>query len=88
MCPVLSDPANGSVQLSGRGVGSTANYSCVAGFTLAGEPQLECQPDGQWDPSPPNCESKQVIQFVNPRNQPILQNNIRDSGPQSDLCAS
>ncbi len=59
MCPNLNAPANGSVQLSGREVGSVANYSCDPGFVLTGAAaQLECAEDGQWDPLPPTCESK------------------------------
>ena len=59
MCPVLSDPANGLVQMSDRGVGSTANYSCDPGFVLTGESEeLNCTENGTWDPLPPTCESK------------------------------
>jgi hypothetical protein len=37
MCPTLSDPANGNVELSGISLGDTAEYTCNNGFNLVGE---------------------------------------------------
>ena len=60
-CPDLSAPANGSVSMSGIIVGSTATYSCNAGFTLVGDTVRTCE-DDMWTGTEPNCQCK-LFQF-------------------------
>ena len=55
LCPDLSNPANGTVSQSGNSEGDTGNYTCNAGYELAGAPVLNCQADGTWDNPPPTC---------------------------------
>ena len=57
-CPVLGNPPNGMVVLSGRTVGSIANYSCLPTLTLTGVMIRECQNTGQWSDQAPSCESE------------------------------
>ena len=55
LCPDLNNPANGAVSQSGNSEGDTGNYTCNAGYELAGAPVLNCQADGTWDNPPPTC---------------------------------
>ena len=58
-CPILMDPANGTVELSGRSPGDTATYTCVsADFDLVGTPVRECGDDGMWSGEAPMCIRK------------------------------
>ena len=54
-CDSLQSPLNGEVALTVTTFGSTANYSCIGGYTLNGIPQRVCQADGQWNSSEPAC---------------------------------
>ena len=57
LCPDLSDPANGTVMMTGNSVGDTATYTCNEGFELDGVMMVTCQDDGMWDNPPPTCRS-------------------------------
>ena len=50
------NPANGTVELSGRLVGDTATYSCDGNFSVVGPQILTCGDDGMWSDSPPTCQ--------------------------------
>ena len=56
-CGRLNDIPNGSVQLSGTTVGSTATYSCRLGYTLSSTAVRECQKSGVWSGTEPVCTS-------------------------------
>ena len=58
-CRNLSPPANGQVAVSGLRVGSQATYTCNTGYTLVGNRQRTCRPDGQWSGEEPICEGTQ-----------------------------
>ena len=62
-CPSITDPKNGSVELSSLLVGSMANFSCDKGFILypANVSQITCLPSGEWFPFPPTCEGERHI---------------------------
>ena len=62
-CDALSDPANGTVSITGTGVGDTATYSCDEGYELSGSGTLTCQLNGEWSGSPPTCEGKHSIKL-------------------------
>ena len=55
LCPDLFDPDNGEVILSGRSVGSLAQYSCGVGFILTGREVRVCQRSGDWNGTAPTC---------------------------------
>ncbi|CAI8052865.1 CUB and sushi domain-containing protein 3 [Geodia barretti] len=58
-CPTLNSPMNGSVLISGTGVGvyqETATYACKTGFNLVGSLERVCQSDGTWSGSAPTCQ--------------------------------
>ena len=55
-CPLLSDPANGMVVLTGASSGDMATYSCDPGFMLVGSTILTCGDDSMWSDDPPVCE--------------------------------
>ena len=57
LCPNLTDPVDGRVHLSGVAVGDTASFICASGYELIGHPLLTCLSDGDWDSSPPICQS-------------------------------
>ena len=54
-CPNLVSPANGNVTVTLSG--TSATYSCDAGFNLNGEAIVNCLPSGVWDNTPPTCYS-------------------------------
>ena len=56
-CPILPDPENGMVTLTGVSVGDMATYTCNDGFELMGVQKLTCQEDGTWDNPLPLCMS-------------------------------
>ena len=43
---------------SGMTFGSTADYSCLAGYELSGTSSVMCEASGMWSDSPPVCNSK------------------------------
>ena len=55
MCPELLSPVNGTVQYSGVGVESVAEYSCDCGFILLGASRRVCQPSNTWTGEEPTC---------------------------------
>ena len=55
-CDALSDPVNGTVRVTGTGVGDTATYTCDEGYGLSGNRIRTCQSTGEWSGSPPTCE--------------------------------
>ena len=57
-CMLLAAPANGRVTQSGRGVGSSAIYTCVSGYQLVGASNRVCQPDGKWSGEKPVCQGQ------------------------------
>lgn len=54
-CPALMSPVGGTVSAPVLTFGSTATYSCTAGFTLAGSRTRLCQANSQWAGSQPTC---------------------------------
>ena len=58
-CPMLPNPANGMVSVSGHASGSTATYTCNTGFELLdltpGNDMRTCQLDDTWSGSEPQC---------------------------------
>ena len=57
-CGLLTSPENGLVTVSGTTLGSTAYYSCNAGFTLMGLSSRMCGVDGYWSGEAPVCRSE------------------------------
>ena len=57
LCPGLDAPANGTVDVPSRTVGSMATYSCDDGFRLVdGSTTRTCEENGQWTGLQPTCE--------------------------------
>lgn len=55
-CGSLSNPLNGAVDVPSRQIGSTATYSCNAGFSLAGSQTRVCKSGGSWSGAAPTCQ--------------------------------
>ena len=55
LCPILVNPANGTVEQTGRSSGDTVTYSCNENFSLVGTQIQTCGDDGMWSDSPPTC---------------------------------
>ncbi len=49
---------------SGTTFGSTAAYSCDAGYSLTGSTERTCGADGMWSLSEPVCEGECCIQYI------------------------
>ena len=60
VCETLEAIDNGSVNVSGVAVGSTANYTCNEGYQLKGPPIRTCQSDGTWSGMEPTCIGKRT----------------------------
>ena len=55
-CPLPVPIANGSRHYERPpSAGSRAIYSCLAGFVMAGEPQMDCTNSGAWNGTVPEC---------------------------------
>ena len=61
VCPELSSPAYGNVNMTGQRVEDYATYTCDSGFELdfinSSEVRI-CQADGMWSGYPPACVRK------------------------------
>jgi len=55
---MLLDPNNGTVTLTGTGLGAEASYSCIEGFRINGTSNRVCQMDDEWSGSEPTCDRK------------------------------
>ena len=55
-CPELVDPDHGLIRCDGGTLyGSRCELHCRAGFTVAGQPSIECLDDGRWSHDPSLC---------------------------------
>ena len=57
-CGPLENPENGIVKFGGTIIGSRATYACNKGFTITGNSNRICQPNGDWSGQEPICSSK------------------------------
>lgn len=48
-------PAFGKIIAKHFTYGSVANYSCVYGYMLVGNPSVVCEADGTWEGDMPTC---------------------------------
>ncbi len=55
-CGALTDPANGTVDVSITTFGSTATYTCETGYNLNGTADRMCNSSGSWTPGEPLCD--------------------------------
>ena len=58
-CPVLKNPRNGRVMVTGFSEGDTATYECHCGFVLDNESNKvqTCQENREWSNQTPKCKS-------------------------------
>ena len=63
-CPLLTDPENGKVEVSGQTRGSIATYSCNVGFELFGHETVECTHDFLWSSDPPICVGEALMHLL------------------------
>ena len=57
-CPMLMDPANGRVSVTGNLPGDNATYTCDPDYGLVGVSVRVCGNDGQWSGEAPMCARK------------------------------
>ena len=57
-CPILINPPNGIVGVTGNSPGDTANYICDPDFELVGNSTRVCGDDGEWSGEAPMCIRK------------------------------
>ena len=57
-CPVLENPENGAVTITGQEPGDTASYVCNLGYILDGSNTRTCQASGIWSGVAPTCNRK------------------------------
>ena len=67
-CSALAAPAHGAVSASTVPAGSTVTFTCDAGYAITGADTLTCQPDGNWDVTPPTCDPVTCVTLVAPAN--------------------
>ena len=63
VCPLLENPSNGNVSMTGGVYQDTVTYTCNNGFQLSGDPTRTCGSDGQWSGSAPTCDRKYNLQY-------------------------
>jgi hypothetical protein len=54
-CGVLTDPANGKVNVTATTYNSSATYSCDSGYSLSDSTPRTCQATKQWSGNAPTC---------------------------------
>ena len=59
---MLENPLNGDVTTNGTTLGSSASYSCRAGYELEGDATRVCQPNQSWSNTEPSCLGMYVAQ--------------------------
>ena len=64
-CPTLEDIPNGSVDMTGVTVGSTATYTCNDNYQLMGASTRMCQPNGTWSGEEPSCIGERNRVYTN-----------------------
>ncbi len=64
VCPELSDPESGSVDMGGNTPGSVAVYECEEQFALVGDQTRECQDTGEWSGDEPQCICKEFAYAI------------------------
>lgn len=57
-CGQPQAPSNGGVNVDRTTLGARVVYYCKEGFTLSGEAERLCKPNGRWSGSVPFCRSK------------------------------
>ena len=57
-CPLLADPANGAVSVTGFSFEDSATFTCDSGYELVGLAFIGCGSDGSWSGQPPICRRK------------------------------
>jgi hypothetical protein len=67
-CPALSGPTGGAVSAPTLTTGSTATYSCGAGYDLVGSATRSCQASGAWSGAAPTCAIKTCGVLAAPTN--------------------
>src|SRR5260370_86042 len=67
-CPALPGPMGGGVVAPTLTVGSTATYSCAAGYALTGMATRTCQIDHNWSGAAPTCKTRTCGQLTAPDN--------------------
>ena len=64
-CGQPDDPDdNGRVDVGTTTFGSTATYSCNAGYILTGSETVECQADRSWSDTAPACIRKWTTAII------------------------
>ena len=58
-CPILIDPANGRVSVTGNSPGDMAVYTCDPDYDLVGVSVRQCGSNGEWSGEAPMCIRKQ-----------------------------
>ncbi|XP_003387839.1 PREDICTED: sushi, von Willebrand factor type A, EGF and pentraxin domain-containing protein 1-like isoform X2 [Amphimedon queenslandica] len=71
-CGTLADPKNGNVKFSSTSVGSTAEYSCSAGFLLVGDKIRTCQSNREWSGMAPVCRPLSCGRLESPQNGKVI----------------
>jgi hypothetical protein len=67
-CGTVKAPTNGAVAATTTTYGSTATFSCGAGYLLSGAAAITCQPDGAWSAAAPTCGLKNCGALTPPTN--------------------
>ncbi|XP_026566993.1 beta-2-glycoprotein 1 isoform X1 [Pseudonaja textilis] len=57
VCPHPGILDNGKIVFTNMNYLSVLNFSCNTGFILEGPTSIQCQADGKWSESPPECRS-------------------------------
>ena len=64
MCEELENPENGLVEFTSRLPGSTATYTCDAGFNLIGSQTRTCLNNGFWSGVVSICQGRPTVLYT------------------------
>jgi hypothetical protein len=67
-CGTLANPTNGTVSAPATTYGSTATYSCAAGYNMSGSATRTCQDTATWSGTAPTCVIVNCGALTNPAN--------------------
>uniref|UniRef100_A0A1X7VKS2 Sushi domain-containing protein n=1 Tax=Amphimedon queenslandica TaxID=400682 RepID=A0A1X7VKS2_AMPQE len=86
LCPKLSAPSNGKVQVEGVKKGSSARYSCNDGYKLRGDTTRICQEGGQWSGQKPTCQAVTCQRLGAPRNGGVRFDSLTKGSIATYIC--
>ncbi|MBI5498035.1 MAG: choice-of-anchor D domain-containing protein [Deltaproteobacteria bacterium] len=85
-CGSLTSPTNGTVSAPTTTYGSTATYSCNAGYPISGSSTRTCGTGGFWSGTAPSCVQVDCGSLANPTNGTVTAPTTTFGGTATYSC--